>query len=65
MQTMRDLLEEAGTIVFVSHTLPSVAEFCNRTMWLDRGRIRTMGESEDVVEEYLADVTSLRSEPSR
>ena len=65
MQTMRDLLEEAGTIVFVSHTLPSVAEFCNRTMWLDRGRIRAMGESEDVVEEYLAEVTSLRSEPSR
>ena len=65
MQTMRNLLEEAGTIVFVSHTLPSVAEFCNRTMWLDRGRIRAMGESEDVVEEYLAEVTSLRSEPSR
>jgi ABC-type polysaccharide/polyol phosphate transport system ATPase subunit len=65
MQTMRNLLEEAGTIVFVSHTLPSVAEFCDRTMWLDRGRIRTMGESEDVVEQYLAEVTSLRSEPSR
>jgi ABC-type polysaccharide/polyol phosphate transport system ATPase subunit len=65
MQTMRDLLEEAGTIVFVSHTLPSVAEFCNRTMWLDRGRIRAMGKSEDVVEEYRTAVTSLRSEPSR
>ena len=65
MQTMRNLLEEAGTIVFVSHTLPSIAEFCDRTMWLDRGRIRAMGESEDVVEEYLAEVTSLHSEPSR
>ena len=65
MQTMRDLLEHAGTIVFVSHTLPSVAEFCNRTMWLDRGRIRAMGESEEVVEEYLAEVTQTRARTSR
>jgi ABC-type polysaccharide/polyol phosphate transport system ATPase subunit len=59
------LLDEAGTIVFVSHALPSVAEFCNRTMWLDRGQIRTMGESEDVVEEYRAEVTQARAQTSR
>jgi ABC-type polysaccharide/polyol phosphate transport system ATPase subunit len=65
MQTMRDLLDEAGTIVFVSHTLPSVAEFCDRTMWLDDGEIRAVGDSDTVVEEYRADVSELRAPTSR
>ena len=52
LQTMRDLLEDAGTIVFVSHALASVEEFCDRTMWLDRGQIRMLGESAEVVDEY-------------
>ena len=65
MQTMRDLLAEAGTIVFVSHALPSVAEFCDRTMWFDRGRIRAMGDSGAVVEEYRDEVTQARAHTSR
>ena len=56
MQTMRDLLEDAGTIVFVSHSLASVTEFCDRAMWLEKGEVRALGPSEDVVEQYRDDV---------
>lgn len=64
MQTMRDLLDDAGTIVFVSHTLPTIEEFCDRVMWLDRGLIRAMGDSEAVVEEYREEVSRLRTQLS-
>ncbi len=53
LQAMRDLLDRAGTIVFVSHSLPSVAQFCDRALWLDHGQIRTIGPAEEVVEAYL------------
>jgi ABC-type polysaccharide/polyol phosphate transport system ATPase subunit len=53
MSMMRNLLEQSGTIVFVSHSLPSVAEFCDRALWLDAGRVREIGPAEDVVESYL------------
>lgn len=52
MQAMRDLVDRSGTIVFVSHALASVAEFCERAMWLEDGRIRTIGPAPEVVGEY-------------
>ncbi|MDH4118638.1 MAG: ABC transporter ATP-binding protein [Acidimicrobiia bacterium] len=52
IQTMRQLLERSGTIVFVSHALPQVVDFCSRAMWLDAGRVRLIGPSADVVEAY-------------
>ncbi|MGB9358647.1 MAG: ABC transporter ATP-binding protein [Acidimicrobiia bacterium] len=56
LQTMKDLLDNAGTIIFVSHTLPNVVEFCDRAMWLDGGVVQSIGPSEPVVEQYKADV---------
>lgn len=61
MKMMRDLLDQSGTIVFVSHSLPSVAEFCDRAMWLEGGRIRAIGESQAVVDEYLAEAKARRT----
>jgi teichoic acid transport system ATP-binding protein len=46
MQAMRDLLDRSGTIVFVSHSLNNVEEFCDRAIWLegqDRSRRRLDG----------------------
>jgi ABC-type polysaccharide/polyol phosphate transport system ATPase subunit len=58
LQTMRDLLADAGTIVFVSHALPNVEEFCDRTMWLEDGQIQMMGESTAVIDAYRVSATS-------
>ena len=54
--SMRQLLDQAGTIVFVSHSLPNVAAFCDSAMWLDNGVVRTVGDASDVVDEYRAAV---------
>lgn len=61
METMQDLLADAGTIVFVSHSLGSVEQFCDRTMWLDAGRVRSIGDSEAVTEEYLDETRRRRA----
>lgn len=52
LQTMRELLDRAGTIVFVSHALPQVADFCDRALWLDHGRLRLIGPAEEVADSY-------------
>lgn len=56
MVAMRELLGRSGTIVFVSHALPSVRSFCDRVLWLDQGRVRLIGDSAKVVDEYRAAV---------
>lgn len=56
MKSMYELLERSGTIVFVSHVLPQVAEFCDRVLWLERGRVRMIGPARQVVDAYRSDV---------
>lgn len=58
MQTMRTLLDRAGTIVFVSHALPSVADFCDRAAWINGGKVEAIGPPDDVIEIYRGWVRS-------
>lgn len=57
LQTMRGLLDGSGTIVFVSHSLPSVEEFCDRAIWLDNGKVACEGSAADVVAAYRKSVS--------
>lgn len=51
---MKELLARSGTIVFVSHNLNKVAEFCDEAIWLHEGRVKKTGLAEEVVDEYQA-----------
>lgn len=61
MDAMQDLLDRAGTIVFVSHSLGSVQEFCDRAIWMDSGRVQAEGPAEEVVAAYRESVQQRRS----
>jgi lipopolysaccharide transport system ATP-binding protein len=51
---MNEFKAEGKTIVFVSHALDAVKELCRRSMLLNEGRIVTMGDTEKVINDYLA-----------
>ena len=51
---MNQFKAEGKTIVFVSHALDTVKELCQRTMLLNEGRIVTVGDTEKVINDYLA-----------
>lgn len=51
---IRELREQAGTVLLVSHSLGVVRETCDRTIWLDRGRIVADGETGAVIDAYDA-----------
>lgn len=52
LNAMREMLDRSGTIVFVSHSLGSVEEFCDRAMWLEKGQIKALGDAQEVVDLY-------------
>jgi ABC-type polysaccharide/polyol phosphate transport system ATPase subunit len=49
---MRELCDQARTIVLVSHSLGTVRELCDQAIWLDHGVLRMWDEPEAVVEAY-------------
>src|SRR5581483_2284688 len=49
--------KEGRTVVFISHSLPSVVNLCDRAIMLSEGRIAASGRVGEVVEAYVGDVT--------
>ena len=50
---MRELKAEGKTMVFVTHSMESVRNLCDRAVWLYNGEIRMDGNTNEVVDEYL------------
>lgn len=49
----RGLKEKGTTIVFVTHDMKAVREFCDRVILIEKGRIAAEGAAEEVAEKYL------------
>ncbi len=50
---MKELKEQGKTMVFVTHSMESVKNLCDRAVWLYEGKIRMDGNTEEVVNEYI------------
>jgi lipopolysaccharide transport system ATP-binding protein len=50
---MEDVAKAGRTVLFVSHNMAAVERLCQKVIWLQNGRIHTMGESGEVVSQYL------------
>jgi ABC-type polysaccharide/polyol phosphate transport system ATPase subunit len=44
--------QNGGTILFVSHSLEQIQEFCDRALWLEQGTMRAWGDTGEVVRQY-------------
>jgi lipopolysaccharide transport system ATP-binding protein len=49
---MSQLIEGGAGVLLVSHALDQVSRFCERTIWLDRGRIAMDGPTDEVIKAY-------------
>lgn len=49
---MAQIREQAGCVLFVSHSMNEVREMCTRVVWLDQGDTLMDGDPETVTEEY-------------
>lgn len=54
MRKVHELRSRGITILFVSHAIGDVKAIGDRTLWLDRGRVVDVGETDRVVARYLA-----------
>lgn len=49
---IRDIRERAGTVFLVSHSMRSIRDTCNRTIWIEKGELRADGDTDSVVKQY-------------
>ncbi len=53
VKKMKELKAQGKTMVFVTHSMSTVKEFCTRAIWLSNGVIKMDDEPDKVIEQYL------------
>ncbi|MDE2902011.1 MAG: ATP-binding cassette domain-containing protein [Chloroflexota bacterium] len=52
-EALAEIKARGRTLVFVSHDPIQVRRFCDRVLWIDRGKIQALGDPRDVIQQYL------------
>ena len=53
MTHMKNLLARGVTVVFVSHSVQTIRTFCDRCIWLQKGRVKMAGNVKEVTSRYM------------
>ncbi len=59
---MSDVARSGRTVLFVSHNMAAMKQLCDRCVWLDGGRVKMIGPTDDVIRSYLGDSDELSAE---
>jgi ABC-type glutathione transport system ATPase component len=64
LQTMYELRDSGTTILFVSHAMQTIQDFCTEAALLHEGRLMSTGETTEVINHYRALTSNLRATSS-
>ena len=51
---MLELMGGGTTVLFVSHSIEQIQEMCSRVIWLENGKVKLIGEANEICQEYKA-----------
>lgn len=49
---MMELIKGGTTVLYVSHSIDSIKELCDKVVWLDHGNVVKIGSAEEICDEY-------------
>ncbi|HIQ68235.1 MAG TPA: ABC transporter ATP-binding protein [Candidatus Faecousia excrementigallinarum] len=49
---MLELMSGGTTVLFVSHSIGQIRELCDRVIWLDHGKVKMIGSTQEVCDAY-------------
>ncbi len=52
LRSIEDVVADQRTVIFVSHDASLVRRLCTRVMWLERGAVRMLGSTDEVMDAY-------------
>lgn len=52
LNKMMELIKGGTTVLYVSHSLESIRELCDKVVWIEHGQVVKIGPSDEVCDEY-------------
>lgn len=62
LEAMKARITGDQTVVFVSHMAEQVRDLCDRVVWLERGKVQAIGETQSVLDMYADSMTNVAKE---
>jgi lipopolysaccharide transport system ATP-binding protein len=59
---MGDVAKAGRTVLLVSHNMLAVKSLCQRAIWLDEGQLKEIGESNQIVSDYLQSIAATHTQ---
>ena len=53
-QRMMELMGGGTTVLFVSHSIEQIREMCSKAIWLEKGKVRIIGDAKELCDAYGA-----------
>lgn len=47
-----DMMKNGATVIIVSHSIEQIERLCDRVLWLEQGRVKMLGKTQEVCECY-------------
>ena len=57
---LKEIKANGTTIVIVSHSLEQIEKICDRTIWIEDGLIKAVGDPKEVHSRYLYEMEEMR-----
>ena len=49
---MMEMIKGGTTVLYVSHSLESIKELCDRVVWIEHGKVIKVGPAKKMIQEY-------------
>ena len=49
---IKSLMESNTTVLLVSHSINDIRTICDKAIWIEKGRVREIGEVNDICDKY-------------
>lgn len=61
-ERLQSLMESDTTVLFVSHSIGDIRTICQKAIWIEKGKIREIGESNEICDKYLVEAENASSD---
>ena len=61
-ERLQSLMESDTTVLFVSHSISDIRTICQKAIWIEKGKIREIGESNEICDKYLTEAENASSD---
>lgn len=64
-EKMKELVQQAKMVVIVTHSLGYAQRHCTRLIWLEKGKVKEVGEPAEVISNYKASLPAVKPKKRR